>query len=145
MVITILESLKGKATSALKKSNSNFQLEQSIKITSFFPLKAFLFEIGFVLSKFIGFLICFNTLNPVSKPDNLFLFVIFCISWSIGLIVPAAPGGVGVFEACFLFLVGRNIPQNIIFVSLIYFRLISTSAEFLLSFPFLTKKLLKRI
>jgi len=67
------------------------------------------------------------------------------LSWSLGLVVPAAPGGVGVFEACLLFFVGRNIPQNTILVSLIYFRVISTSADLLLSFPFLIRKLSKRI
>jgi len=67
------------------------------------------------------------------------------LSWSIGLIVPAAPSGVGVFEACLLFFVGGNIPQSSILVSLIYFRVISTSADLLLSIPFLIRKLFKRI
>ncbi len=145
LVLIRLESFKGKAANAFKLKNTSYQLEQRIQLTSFFPLRAFLFEIGFLFSKFIGFLICFNIVNSGTKTDILFLFVIFCLSWSIGLIVPTAPGGVGVFEACFLFLVGRNIPHNIIIVSLIYFRLISTSADLLMSFPFLFKKLLKRI
>jgi len=145
LVLRRLESLKGKATEALKLKNTNYQLEQRIELSSFFPVRAFLFEIGFIFSKFIGFLICFNTVNLDNKTDILFLFVTFCLSWSIGLIVPTAPSGVGVFESCFLILVGRNIPQNIIIVSLIYFRLISTSADVLISFPFLFKKLLKRI
>ena len=82
--------------------------------------------------------------NLGDKSDFL-LFVIFCLSWSIGLIIPAAPSGVGVFEACFLFFVGKNIPQNIVFVSLIYFRVISTLSDIVLSLPFLFKKLLKNI
>jgi len=145
LVLRRLESLKGKAADALKLKNTNYQLEERIQLSSFFPVKAFLFEIGFIFSKFIGFLICFNTVNSDNKTDILFLFVIFCLSWSIGLIVPTAPSGVGVFETCFLILVGRNIPQNIIIVCLIYFRLISTSADLLISFPFLFKKFLKRI
>jgi hypothetical protein len=67
------------------------------------------------------------------------------LSWSIGLIVPTAPSGIGVFESCILFFAGRNIPQNIIIVSLIYFRIISTSADLLLSIPFLIRKLGKKI
>ena len=59
--------------------------------------------------------------------------------------LPTAPGGVGVFEACFLFFEGKNIPQNIIFLSLIYFRLISTSADLFLGLPFLLRKFSKRI
>ena len=66
-------------------------------------------------------------------------------SWAIGLIVPTAPGGVGVFEACFLFFCGKNIPHNIIFPSLIYFRLISTSADLFLGLPFLLRKFLNKI
>ena len=112
---------------------------------SFFPFRALLLEIGFVLSKFIGFYICLNTFYTDNTLNIIFLLVIFSISWSIGLVVPTAPGGVGVFEACLLFFVGRNIPQNIILVSLIYFRVISTSADLFLSFPFLIKKLAKRI
>ena len=145
IVLRRLESLKGKAAVALKLKNTNYQLEKRIQLTSFFPLRAFLFEIGFIFSKFIGFLICFNIVNSGITTDILFLFVTFCLSWSFGLIVPTAPSGVGVFEACFLLLVGRDIPQNIIIVSLIYFRLISTSADLLMGFPFLLKKLLKRI
>jgi len=77
--------------------------------------------------------------------DVLFLLVIFSLSWSIGLVVPAAPGGVGVFEACLLLFVGKSIPENIILISLFYFRIISTSADLLLSLPFLIRKLSKRI
>ena len=76
--------------------------------------------------------------------QNLLGFI-FALVHLIQIIVPTAPGGVGVFEACLLFLVGRNIPQNAILVSLIYFRVISTSADLLLSFPFLIRKLFKRI
>ncbi len=145
LVLQKLESLKSKASETLKFTNSNYQLEERINLTSFFPARAFFFEIGFVLSKFIGFYICFNIVNTDNSSNILFLFVIFCLSWSIGLIVPTAPSGVGVFESCFLFFVSKNIMQNEIFVSLIYFRVIATSADLLLSFPFLFGKLLKRI
>ena len=145
LVLERLGSLKGKVFKVLRLVNSKDQFEKRINIISFFPIRALLIEIGFVLSKFIGFYICLNTFYTSSNLNIIFLLVIFSLSWSLGLVVPAAPGGVGVFEACFLFLVGRTIPQNAIFVSLIYFRAISTSADFLLSFPFLIRKLLKRI
>jgi uncharacterized membrane protein YbhN (UPF0104 family) len=59
--------------------------------------------------------------------------------------VPTAPGGVGVFEAFLLFFVGRIIPQNLILVSLIYFRIISTSADLLLGLPLIIRKLFQKI
>ncbi len=144
LVLKRLEFLKGKAFEVLSFSKSKVQFEQRININSFFPTRAFLLEIGFVLSKFIGFYICLNTFYTNNTLNIIFLLVIFSLSWSIGLIVPAAPSGVGVFEACLLFFAGKNIPQNIIIEGLIYFRIISTLADLFLSLPFLMGKLMKR-
>ena len=144
-VLKRLGSIKGKVFEVLRLANSKDQFEKSRNIISFFPTRALLLEIGFVLSKFIGFYICLNTFYTSNTFNLIFLLVIFSLSWSIGLIVPAAPGGVGVFEACLLFFVGRNIPQNTILVTLIYFRIISTLADLFLSLPFLIRKLFKKI
>ena len=144
-VLKRIGSLKGKVFEVLRLPNSKDQLEERINIVSFLPIRALILEIGFVLSKFIGFYICLNTFYASNALNSIFLLVIFSLSWSIGLIVPVAPSGVGIFEACFLFFVGRNIPQNTIIMILIYFRVISTSADLLLSLPFLIRKLSKRI
>ena len=144
-VLRRLGSLKGKVFKVVRYTNSKDQFEKRIKITSFFPTKPLVLEIGFVFSKFIAFYICLNTFYTNNTLDILFLLVIFSLSWTIGLVIPTAPGGVGVFEACLLFFVGRNIPQNIILVTLIYFRIISTSADLFLSFPFLIRKFFKKI
>jgi len=145
LILKRLGSLKGKVFEVLRLPNSNGQFEERINIISFFPTKALFLEIGFVLSKFIGFYICLNTFYASNNLNIIFLLVIFSLSWSLGLVVPAAPGGVGVFEACLLLFVGKSIPQNIILISLVYFRVISTSADLLLSLPFLIKKLSKKI
>jgi len=129
----------------VKLQNSKGQFEERIKIVSFFPSRALFLEIGFVLSKFIGFYICLNTFYAINTLNIIFLLVIFSLSWSLGLVVPAAPGGVGVFEACLLLFIGKSIPQNIIIISLVYFRIISTSADLFLSLPFLIRKLYRRI
>jgi len=144
LVLKRIGSLKGKVFEVLRLPISKDQFEERINIISFFPTRALILEIGFVLSKFIGFYICLNTFYTSNTLNSIFLLVIFSLSWSLGLVVPTAPGGVGVFEACFLFFVGRNIPQNVILVSLIYFRIISTSADLLLSLPFLIRKIFKR-
>ena len=143
-VLKRLGSLKGKVFKVLRLANSRDQFGK-INIISFFPAKALFLEIGFVLSKFIGFYICLNTFYTTNTLNITYVLVIFSLSWSIGLVVPTAPGGVGVFEAVFLLFVGRIIPQYAILVSLIYFRIISTSADLLLGLPFLIRKLFKRI
>jgi len=145
LIFKILWSLKGKVLEVLRLPNSKGQFEERINIVSFFPSRALFLEIGFVFSKFIGFYICLNTFYTSNTLNIIFLLVIFSLSWSIGLVVPAAPGGVGVFEACLLLFVGKSIPENIIFISLVYFRVISTSADLLLSLPLLIRKVSKRI
>ena len=145
LILKRLGSLKGKVFEVLRLPNSKGQFEETINIISFFPTRALFLEIGFVLSKFIGFYICLNTFYASNNLNFIFLLVIFSLSWSLGLVVPAAPGGVGVFEACLLLFVGKSIPQNIILISLVYFRVISTSADLFLSLPFLIRKLSKRI
>ena len=145
MILKILKSLKGKVFEVLRLPNSKGQFEERINIVSFLPIRALILEIGFVLSKFIGFYFCLNIFYTSNTFDSIFLLVIFSLSWSIGLVVPAAPGGVGVFEACLLLFVGKSIPENIILISLVYFRVISTSADLLLSLPFLIRKVSKRI
>ena len=144
-VLKIIGSLKGKVFKVLRLPNSKDQFEERINIVSFLPIRALILEIGFVLSKFIGFYICLNTFYTGDALNSIFLLVIFSLSWSLGLVVPTAPGGVGVFEACLLFFVSKSIPQNIILLCLIYFRVISTSADLFLSLPFLIRKLSKRI
>ena len=145
LIFEILGSLKGKVIEVLRLPNSKGQFEERINIVSFFPSRALFLEIGFVLSKFIGFYICLNTFYTSNTSNIIFLLVIFSLSWSLGLVVPSAPGGVGVFEACLLLFVGKSIPQNIIIICLVYFRVISTSADLFLSLPFLIRKLYKRI
>jgi len=145
LILKRLGSFKGKVFEVLRLPNSKGQFEERINIISFFPARALFLEIGFVLSKFFGFYICLNTFYASNNLNIIFLLVIFSLSWSLGLVAPAAPGGVGVFEACILLFVGKSIPQNIILIILIYFRVISTSADFFLSLPFLIRKLSKRI
>jgi len=144
LVLKRLGPLKRKVFEVLRLTNSKDQFAR-INIISFFPLRALFLEIGFILSKFIGFYICLNIFYTTNNLNIIYLLIVFSLSWSLGLVVPTAPGGVGVFEAFLLFFVGRNIPQNVILVSLIYFRIISTSADLLLSLPFLIRKLFQKI
>ena len=143
LILYRLEIFKSKTINTLKIKNEEYQFEERVKIISLFPFRAFLIEILFILSKFFGFFICFYIINLGNQFNIFYLLVIFCLSWAIGLIVPTAPGGVGVFEACFLLFIGESVPQNIVFVSLIYFRLTSTSADLLLGLPFLLRKTFK--
>ena len=136
-LLKILESFKGKQYDFI---SLNSELYTNIKCQSFFPLRACLIEVFFIGSKFLAFLFCLNIFLDISQINISLVLIIFCISWSIGLIVPAAPGGAGVFETFFLLFIGNAYPQNLMLETLIYFRVISTVADLLLSSPFIFKK-----
>jgi len=135
-----LKSFKVKQYDFINTGGSNSELYSSIKCESFFPFRAFLIEVFFISLKFLAFLFCLNIFLDISQINIFLMLIIFCISWSIGLIVPAAPGGAGVFETFFLLFIGKTYPQNLILETLIYFRFISTVADLLLSSPFIFKK-----
>jgi len=139
-LLKILKSLKGKKFNFISPVSSNMELYSCIKCKSFFPLKAFLIEVVFIGSKFLAFICCLNIFLDISQINIALILIIFCLSWSIGLIIPAAPGGAGVFETFFLLFMGKAYPQNLMLEALIYFRFISTVADLLLSSPFIFKK-----
>ena len=68
-ILKRLRFLKGKVLEVLRLHNLNDQFEEKINIISFFPTRALFFEIGFVLSKFIGFYICLNTCLLYTSPS----------------------------------------------------------------------------
>ena len=139
-ILKILESLKGKNFDLISPKSVTTKLYSSIKCKSFFPIRAFLIEVFFIGTKFLAFACCFNIFLDISQINIPFILIIFCISWSVGLIIPAAPGGAGVFETFFLLLVGKAYPQSLILETLIYFRFISTISDLLFSSPFILKK-----
>ena len=138
-IIYKLESLKNSSITSLKFNNNINEFKKSIRLKTFIPFKPIIIECLFVLFKFFSFIICFK-LNNFQIDSIIFLFVVFCLAWSVGLIIPAAPGGLGVFEACFLFLAGDIYAHSSIISSLLIFRLVSTFADLSLSAPYLLNK-----
>jgi len=144
IIIIKLQSLKNKSNKIFKINYTKKQFDEKIKINSLFPFQILSIEILFILFKFFGFISCFYIFNDLSNLDYLFIFTIFCLSWSVGLIIPAAPGGIGVFEGCFLFLIGDDYSQSSLIMSLIIFRFISSSADLFLSALLFVKQFIKR-
>jgi glycosyltransferase 2 family protein len=95
-----------------------------------YPLKPFLGELGFVIFRGTGFLLTFMAFHQIAPLQIPGLISAFCFAWLFGLIVPGAPGGIGVFEATAIALLGHDLfPTAIVLTSLAYFRLISILAE----------------
>jgi glycosyltransferase 2 family protein len=102
-----------------------------------YPLLPLLGEAGFVLLRGLGFLLTLSALSPTSPSDLLgfaptqipVILSAFSFSWVLGLVVPGAPGGIGVFEATVLTLLKSHLPTGTIIGGVALYRLISILAE----------------
>ena len=99
----------------------------AIQLTKY-PLAPFIGEMGFVIFRGIGFVLTFMALQTVTWQQIPQLFTSFSFAWLLGLIVPGAPGGLGVFEVtAYGLLDNAQFPTEIAAVAL--YRLISILAE----------------
>ena len=124
------------------KERNLVQNNQNISIRIFYPYKPLLVEIIFVLFRFLGFLFCMNAFSIGSLISQGELISSFSLAWIIGLIVPAAPGGLGVFESVILFSLGSNLPEAPLLASLLCYRLVSTISDVLAALIYPVKKFL---
>ena len=110
---------------------------------SFYPYKSLFVEIVFILLRFFGFLCCINAFSIGSLTSQSQLLSSFSLAWIIGLIVPAAPGGLGVFESVILFGLGSQLPEGPLLASILCYRLVSTFSDIFSALIFPVKKLFR--
>lgn len=99
------------------------------KMLRAYPGRALLGEIGFVLLRSLGFIAIVSAFQPLSFADGQPLLAAFSLAWLFGLVVPGAPGGIGVFEATAISLLDAQYPVAIILSSVAVYRLISVLTE----------------
>jgi uncharacterized membrane protein YbhN (UPF0104 family) len=93
------------------------------------PWLALLALLAFVLVRFGGFACClmaFDLAGNLDWPDWL---AGFAAAWVAGLVVPGAPGGLGVFEAVLLLRLGSALPAAPLLALAIAYRLMVTAAD----------------
>ena len=90
------------------------------------PLAA---ELLFIASRFSGFWCCIQVfdLGAVLSPGSW--MAAFSLAWAAGLVVPAAPGGLGVFEAVLLLRLGSSVPEAGLLAIALSYRLVVTLAD----------------
>ena len=94
-----------------------------------YPFRPLAGEIGFVCLRGLGFVLTVLALKAVPPLQILPLISAFSLAWLLGLVVPGAPGGIGVFEATAIALLNNQFSTGIILSSVALYRLISTLAE----------------
>ncbi|GAB4376717.1 MAG: lysylphosphatidylglycerol synthase domain-containing protein [Elainellaceae cyanobacterium] len=94
-----------------------------------YPILPLYGEFVFVVLRGIGFILTVWVLNPVTLAQIPTILSGFSFAWLLGLVVPGAPGGLGVFEATAIALLSSHLSPAAILGSVALYRLISTLAE----------------
>jgi glycosyltransferase 2 family protein len=94
-----------------------------------YPLAPLLGEFVFVGLRGSGFLLTFLALSPIDLNQIPLLIGVFGLAWLLGLVIPGAPGGIGVFEATAVGLLQSHFPVGIVLGAVALYRLVSTAAE----------------
>jgi uncharacterized membrane protein YbhN (UPF0104 family) len=103
-------------------SSPSFQLDH-------YPLLPLLGELSFLLLRGLGFLLTVLAVSPIQVTQMPILLSAFSFAWLLGLVVPGAPGGLGVFETAAIALLGPVLSPAILLSAAALYRLISVLAE----------------
>jgi glycosyltransferase 2 family protein len=126
-LLKVASRLKGaKGAKQEAKQEASNSPEAAIDRYPFWPL---LGEIGFVGLRALGFLLTVWALQPVSLAQLPLLISAFSLAWVLGLVIPGAPGGIGVFEATAIALLNQQFPTVVLLGSVALYRVISLLAE----------------
>jgi hypothetical protein len=96
-----------------------------------YPLPPLLGQIVFLLARFAGFACCvlaFDQQLSLGWPSWL---AGFALAWTAGLVVPGAPGGLGVFEAVLLLRLGLQVQEAPLLAIALSYRLVATAGDLL--------------
>lgn len=115
-------------TGKLKKKDSCGEINRTARIERY-PLKLLLGELVFISLRCSGFLLTFIAINPVSLNQLPMLVSTFSLAWLLSVVLPGAPGGVGVFEATAIALLNKSFPVGVLLSIVALFRFISILAE----------------
>lgn len=94
-----------------------------------YPLVPLFGELIFLGLRGTGFILTMYALTSLNLNQIPLLFGAFSFAWVLGLVVPGAPGGLGVFEATAIALLQHHFPPALIVSAIALYRLISILAE----------------
>ncbi len=127
-VVVKLAKAKAKAFARFTKNPEMPQSEALAQLNAY-PLVPLAGEVGFVVLRAVGFLLCLYALHQPAVSDLPAIVAAFAVAWVAGMVVPGAPGGIGVFEATALGLLEGRVPPGVVFGVVAAYRLISTGTE----------------
>jgi glycosyltransferase 2 family protein len=102
---------------------------QEIPQIQTYPLKPLLGELLFLGLRGAGFIFTWQSIHNLLPHQLPSLYSGFSLAWLIGLVIPGLPGGIGVFEAVILALLGKHLAAGELLVIVGLYRLVNTLAE----------------
>jgi len=132
--LTTLVQLRRQTDQTSTNFNQNLEIDRH-ELLRHYPLRPLLGELGFVSLRAAGFLAVWQAiapLDPLTTPEPtpwLALLGSFSCAWLLGLIVPGAPGGIGVFEAILLTTLENQAPTAMILGAIALYRFVSLLTE----------------
>jgi uncharacterized membrane protein YbhN (UPF0104 family) len=121
-VILLFYKIKSKKSETESTANLSLSLER-------YPLRPLLGELVFIGLRSIGFILTLFALSSLNLNQIPLLLGAFSFAWLLGLVVPGAPGGLGVFEATAIALLQNRFPAALVISAIALYRLISILAE----------------
>lgn len=94
-----------------------------------YPIKLLVAELIFVAFRCSGFIFTFIALHPVAPNQIPILISGFSLAWLAALVLPGAPGGVGVFEAAAMMILSNSFSPGVVLSVVAVFRLVTILAE----------------
>ena len=95
-----------------------------------YPRSILMGEIIFLLLRGLGFILALMAFMSISFQQVPIIISAFSFAWLLGLVIPGAPGGLGVFEATIIALLETSsLPIEIVLTTIAIFRIISILAE----------------
>ncbi len=130
-VLIKLGSIKVSQMKRIDPALNTHNLGLSIVESNRYPFVPLLIEMIFILFRFGGFWCCLQAFSLQSELNLIEWLSGFSLAWTVGLVVPGAPGGLGVFETAMLLRFGRIEPEASLIATLLCYRLIASIADVL--------------
>ena len=123
----VLNPLLQKLAKLKQKGNSSREAHPS-KLDHY-PAISLIGNLGFLLLRGSGFLLTFLSISSLNLADLPIVLSAFSFAWLLGLVVPGAPGGLGIFEVTAIALLGNLFSPGLILGVVALYRLVSVAAE----------------
>lgn len=111
-----------------KQKDQGTECDRMLRVKRY-PLLPLLGELGFLELRGMGFLLTMYALGPLSLLQIPHVMSAFSLSWLLGLVLPGAPGGIGVFEATAIAQLSGKFSPAIVLSAVALYRIISILAE----------------